>query len=98
MLAAAEGMVKAGVEGKLQSTMAEAYGLAPRAGRPDLLLSASLRMPGQRKDEVTKVNRKDSEGKDFTMTYPSKSAAMSNKHGEVFYPLARAREGAYLVS
>ena len=39
------------------------------------------------------MHRKDSEGKDFTMASPSKSGAMSHKHGEVFYPLERGREG-----
>ena len=93
-LAAADSISRAGEEGKLQSTMAEAVRLAPRKGRPDFLLNESLRMPGQVVGEVTAVERFDDRGICFTMTYPSESGGMSNKHGEAFYPLARNRTGA----
>ena len=39
LLAAADSITRAGEEGKLHSTMAEAFGLAPRLRRPDLLLN-----------------------------------------------------------
>ena len=64
--------------------MAEAFGLAPRVRRPDLLLSESLRMPRQVVGEVSAIHRVDDLGHPFTMTYPTDSGAMSNKHGEIF--------------
>ena len=95
-LAAADSITRAGEEGKLHSTMAEAFGLAPRLRRPALLLNESLRMPGQVVGEVSTIHRVDDLGNPFTMTYPSDSGGMSNKHGEVFYRKAGNRTGALL--
>ena len=81
-LAAADSITRAGEEGKLHSTMAEAFGLAPRLRRPALLLNESLRMPGQVVGEVSTIHRVDDLGNPFTMTYPSDLGAMSNKHGK----------------
>ena len=71
LLAAADSITRAGEEGKLHATMAEVFGLAPRLGRPDLLLNESRRMPGQIVGKVKTIHREDSAGKPFTMTYPS---------------------------
>ena len=94
LLAAADSITRAGEEGKLHSTMAEAFGLAPRPRRPDLLLNESLRMPGQVVGEIKAIHGVDDRGNSFTMTYPSGSGGMSNKHSEAFYLLARNRTGA----
>ena len=51
-------------------------------------------MPGQVVGEVSAIHRVDDLGDPFTMTYSSDSGAMSNTHGEAFYPKARNRMGA----